>query len=274
MHKPLPRVSIVVPAYNEAPNIGACLQAIAAQTVQPYEVIVVDNNCTDDTVQIAATYPFVRIVKAHQQGIVWARNAGFDAACGEVIARIDADIIMPVHWLDHISQFYRHTEHDRLALSGSAWYYNIPLPGVASKIFDIAFRGHRLLIGSYALWGSSMALTRAQWQSVRPMLHQRNDIHEDLDLALHLHEAGYTVRYDPTFRVEAELRRVYDNRRYLWRYLQWYPRALRLHGKRIWPLCWVFGVPGLYCLALLWVAIDAGLRTVQRPALHSKPSND
>jgi glycosyltransferase involved in cell wall biosynthesis len=48
------RVSIVIPVYNEAPRLGACLEAIALQTAAPYEVIVVDNNSSDGTREVAA----------------------------------------------------------------------------------------------------------------------------------------------------------------------------------------------------------------------------
>ena len=57
-----PRFSIVVPAYNEASYLGASLQALQQQDFRgPYEIIVVDNNSTDDTAAVAASYG-VRVV--------------------------------------------------------------------------------------------------------------------------------------------------------------------------------------------------------------------
>ena len=53
-------LSIVIPVFNEQRYIKACLDSIAAQTVKPDEVIVVDNNSTDKTVQIAKKYKFDR----------------------------------------------------------------------------------------------------------------------------------------------------------------------------------------------------------------------
>jgi glycosyltransferase involved in cell wall biosynthesis len=254
---PRVRVSIVIPAYNEEFHLRACLQAIAEQTVQPYEVIVVDNNSTDATVAVATSYPFVRVVSATRQGIVYARNAGFDAATGDVIGRIDADIILPSHWVEHIEQFYRRPENQTVAWSGAGSFYNVRMPRLVSWAYSLlAFHFTKLLTGHYTLWGSNMALTRKQWQTVRSPVCMRHDIHEDLDLAMHLARAGYTIVYDTGIKTSAELRRVTTDRRQLWAYLQWWPRALRIHGNVLWPLCWFFGVLPLYVAAYILVVAD------------------
>src|SRR5438309_1400799 len=93
------KVSIVIPVYNEGPALGACLDAIARQTSRPFEVIVVDNNSSDDTVPIARHYGFVRLIHEKRQGVVHARTAGFNAARGDIIARIDGDTILPENWV-------------------------------------------------------------------------------------------------------------------------------------------------------------------------------
>src|SRR5688500_17107775 len=92
------RASVVIPVYNEADSLDLCLSAIAAQTTQPFEVIVVDNNSTDTTAEIAASYPFVRLVYESRQGVVHARNTGFNLAQGDIIARIDADTVIESGW--------------------------------------------------------------------------------------------------------------------------------------------------------------------------------
>ena len=57
------RISVVIPCYNEEAAIGACLDALASQIPQPSEVIVVDNNCTDRTAEIAQSYGFVTVIQ-------------------------------------------------------------------------------------------------------------------------------------------------------------------------------------------------------------------
>ncbi len=161
-------VSIVIPARNEERHLRRCLQAIANQTAAPYEVIVVDNDSTDKTAAITRDFPFVIVVDEEQEGIVHARNAGFDAASGDIIGRIDADIALPPTWVEHVQNYYSTNDHLRCAWSGAGHFYNVRLAWLVSWAYGVfAFGLNRLLLGHYTLWGSNMAITRKQWQQVR-----------------------------------------------------------------------------------------------------------
>lgn len=257
MNKPRVRVSIVIPAYNEERHLRACLQALSSGTVQPYEIIVVDNNSTDSTAAVARSFTGVRLVSEPRQGRNFARNTGFDAVRGDIIGRIDADIIVPKDWIAHIQQFYAAPGSERQAWSGAGFFYNVRLPRLVSFAYGLlAFRLNKLLVGHYTLWGSNMAVTKAQWQSIRDHVCHRTDIHEDLDLAMHLHHAGYGITYDTTIKTHAELRRVQRERHELWEYLQWWPRTLRLHHKKLWVVCWFFGAFLLYLATYILVCAD------------------
>src|SRR5689334_13492261 len=94
------RVSFVIPVYNEAEQIADCLQAIAQQTVAPFEVLVIDNNSNDGTAAVAANFPFVKVLRERRQGVVYARDRGCNAAKGDIIARIDADTIISEDWVE------------------------------------------------------------------------------------------------------------------------------------------------------------------------------
>jgi len=250
-------VSIVIPAHNEERHLKACLEAIKAQTVAPLEVIVVDNNSSDDTAKITKKFKFVRLVSEEKQGIVYARNAGFDAAKGDIIGRIDADIQLPQTWVEHVTAYYDNEEHANNAWSGAGYFYNVRLPRLVSWAYGkLAFGLNKLLIGHYTLWGSNMAITQAQWRSVRHDVCLRTDIHEDLDLAMHLDEMGYGIIYDTTIKTNAELRRVHTERSKLWDYLQWWPRTLRIHNRPAWIICWFFGAFLLYLATFFLVFVD------------------
>lgn len=265
-------VSIVIPAHNEARHIKACLDSIARQSVAPLEVILVDNNSTDQTAVLAREYPFVRVVRAQQQGIVFARNMGFDAAKGDIIGRIDADIVLPTDWVEYVSRFYSDARHRNQAWTSRGVFANIVFKRLFTTGYEwLAFQFNWLLLGHYTLWGSSMALLPAQWQAVRENIHLRNDIHEDLDLALHLRAEGYGITYDRALPVTARLSHVHPNRSVLWSYLQLWPRTLRLHGKWTWPICWFFGAFCAYlCVyALLIVARLFSVRPKMKHQLYS-----
>lgn len=88
-------VSVIVPAYNAAPYLGAALASALAQTHADLEVIVVDDGSTDDTAAVAADVaardPRVRVLRQANQGVAAARNRALEAARGAFIAPLDAD---------------------------------------------------------------------------------------------------------------------------------------------------------------------------------------
>ena len=85
-------VSVIVPAYNAEKYLRETIDSILAQTVKPYEVIVVDDGSTDSTSDIVITYGgSVRCVRQSHAGPSKARNVGVDLAKGSYIAFLDAD---------------------------------------------------------------------------------------------------------------------------------------------------------------------------------------
>lgn len=94
----LPLVSIIVPARNEEASLGDCLESLLAQTGASFEVIVVDDASTDDTPQIAASFPAVRVVDAGPLPEKWtgknhAMAAGARQSKGKWLLFTDADTV-------------------------------------------------------------------------------------------------------------------------------------------------------------------------------------
>lgn len=94
-------LSVVVPARDAQPTLGACLDAIAAQRGSPgFEVIVVDNGSRDATAALARAHPIVtRVLTEARTGSYAARNAGLAGARGPVLAFTDADCVPEPDWL-------------------------------------------------------------------------------------------------------------------------------------------------------------------------------
>lgn len=240
------KISVIIPAFNEALCLPACLEALATQIVPPYEVIVVDNNSSDETAAVAGAYPFVTVVQESRRGRVYARNTGFQRATGDILARIDADAIVPADWTSWIAACYE-TDQPLVALTGGAHFYNMKPSWLVSWAYNwLVFRFNALLTGQPTLWGSNMALPAPLWRKVADSVCLDNALHEDLDLAFHIRRAGGRVRYDPSSRVRVEMRRIHTDRQALWPYLQMWPRTLRRHGFWTWPLCWFVGALLLY----------------------------
>lgn len=202
------RVSLVIPAYNEEDYLKQCLEAIKQQSVQPYEVIVVDNNSTDKTAEIARSFSFVKLLSEKRQGVVFARDRGFNAARGEIIGRIDVDTILPADWVQNVQKIFAYSQVS--AVSG-AMHYDVALAQTVDKI-DLFFRRRlaRLLGESDTVFlqGASMALRRSAWLRVRHALCRKGNMHEDFDLAIHLQEYGYEVAFDERLQANISARRT------------------------------------------------------------------
>src|SRR5579872_3742862 len=114
-------ISLVIPAFNEQRHLGACLEAALNQRLPFDEIIVVDNNSTDATIDVATRFPEVTLLREPRQGVVHARNTGFNAAHGEIIARIDADTLLPPDWSAAVQQVFENEAVD--AVTGVVQYY-------------------------------------------------------------------------------------------------------------------------------------------------------
>jgi hypothetical protein len=98
----VPRVSVVVCTYNGGRTLEQCLRSLKGLDYPDYEVIVVDDGSTDDTRAILARSPGVRAIHQPNRGLAAARNAGLQAATGEVVAYTDDDCFADPDWLTHL----------------------------------------------------------------------------------------------------------------------------------------------------------------------------
>lgn len=110
----LPRVSVIIPTYNRAAYLLQALQSIASQSLQPYEVIVVDDGSSDNTREVVQSYPStLRYLRQDHRGVVAARNLGLEMAEGDLIAWLDSDDLWEPEFLSTIvSLLVDHPELD------------------------------------------------------------------------------------------------------------------------------------------------------------------
>ncbi|MBI2611452.1 glycosyltransferase family 2 protein [Candidatus Gottesmanbacteria bacterium] len=230
MSKPL--VSVVIPSFNEEKYLPRCLSSLQNQTFKNFEIIVVDNNSTDNTAQIANKFG-ARVVKETNQGMSRARDKGFEEAKCEIITRTDADSIAEAKWLETIYDTFINN-HQLVGITGNLLspYKKIPnliFKGWAyflSVILGTACSGHIYLIGP------NMAVRKSAWKKTIPH-HDDSIIHEDIDLSCHLSEVG-KLAFIPEMKVVLSGRKVDENplkglRDYLLKYPLRYLSTLRIH---------------------------------------------
>lgn len=99
-----PKVTFVVPVKNGEETLARCLQAIKCQTQQiSSEILVIDNNSTDNSIKIAQTFG-VQLFREQKQGRSHARNRGILESKGEWIAFIDCDVFLDKNWLENMNK--------------------------------------------------------------------------------------------------------------------------------------------------------------------------
>ena len=117
--KPATKISVIIPARNEAQHIGACLQSLLNQSYPKewFEVLVVDDHSTDDTATIVAAFnlPYIRLITLKDYVTAGAINSykkkaieiAVQQSTGGLIVTTDADCTVPVNWLQTIAVFYQ-----------------------------------------------------------------------------------------------------------------------------------------------------------------------
>lgn len=90
----MPKVSVVIPVYRQAHYLAAAIASLLAQTLQDFEIIVVDDGSPDDVpgaLARASADPRIKLVRQENKGLAGARNSGFAAATGDFLSFLDAD---------------------------------------------------------------------------------------------------------------------------------------------------------------------------------------
>ncbi|MDB5188951.1 MAG: glycosyl transferase [Candidatus Nomurabacteria bacterium] len=120
------KFSIIIPVLNEARWISNTLNAVLGQSYQDFEIIVVDNACTDNTVAIVQEFmkrdARIHLVHCPTRGLLHARNAGLRAAQGDIIVQLDADNIPQPDWLFNAAKHLE--DKDIVGLAGIYDYYD------------------------------------------------------------------------------------------------------------------------------------------------------
>jgi cellulose synthase/poly-beta-1,6-N-acetylglucosamine synthase-like glycosyltransferase len=195
------KLSFVIPAYNEEVLLSACVHSIVAQLAQEgmdAEIIVVNNASTDRTRKVAASFSGVRVVDEPRKGLVRARQAGFLAATGDLIANVDADTMLTPGWIAQVyTRFLR--DPSLVALSGPCIYYDLSASvRVGVRLFyALAFVSYLttrfVLNRSSLLQGGNYVIRRDALRSMGGYNTAIEFYGEDTDAAYRLHQLGKVI---------------------------------------------------------------------------------
>ena len=225
------RLSFVVPAYNEEAYLPACLESILNQigpaasglAANACEIIVVNNASTDCTREVALRYPGVTVVDEPRKGLTFARQAGFAASTGDLIANVDSDSRLTPGWVAKVLTTFAQaeaataanpeTQRPLAAFSGPLVYYDLtPRQRRLVHVFYMtawttyAINRYILRVGSM-VQGGNFVVSRASLEAIGGFNTAISFYGEDTDIARRLNDVG-EVRFTFDLKMSSSARRL------------------------------------------------------------------
>lgn len=233
-------LSFIIPAFNESTLISRCIASIHRECEDwvNYEIIVVDNGSTDNTVELARAQNAL-VVTEPRKGVTRARQAGLLASSYNVVAFIDADNELPPGWV--VCAVWSLHYHKAIAASGPVIYDELALFKriIISLFYTIAVLVHRV---APMLQGGNFILRKDSFLEAGGFNTSIDFYGEDTDTAMRLSKIG-KVRFEAGMWVYSSSRRITEEGmvriglryiiNYAWMWLYGKPWTLEYHDHRI-----------------------------------------
>lgn len=193
------RISVVIRSKNEEHWLNACLFAVVNQDYPDIEVVLVDNDSTDRTVEIAVSYGCKIInIPSGQFNYSSALNMGIEATSGEFIAIVSAHCVpSDDQWLARLAMHFR---SDKIAAS---YGRQLPLsdshPADKRDLWTTFGQDRKIQKRDYFFHNANSMIRHSAWKK----LSFNEEIHgvEDRDWAKKILRQGFSIVYEPTARV-------------------------------------------------------------------------
>jgi glycosyltransferase involved in cell wall biosynthesis len=220
MKKPL--ISIIIPAFNEEGSIEKTLISLKSQkTKVPYEIIVCDNNSTDNTYNIAKKYAN-KVMKEKKQGGVYARNAAFKKSSGKYLVHTDADTFFPDNFIQEAYKIFKAEKYAGFMCGNWDLYEGDELSmKIKSSVWGFLFSTFMKIQSKrniVTLIGWCMCTPRRVFEKVGGFL-PRLDYFEDLLYSYRIDYLG-DFKYFPDIKVKSSSRRLKNGMINFFKYLE------------------------------------------------------
>jgi cellulose synthase/poly-beta-1,6-N-acetylglucosamine synthase-like glycosyltransferase len=197
--KVFPKISIVVPAFNEAKTIKNCIESLQSVNYPNFEIIVVDDGSSDKTFEIASKYDYAKVFHQKNQGKPIALNNGISRSSGEIILTVDADTELDRMALRTLAR--RFAANNRLgAIAGNVKVKREPtiLNTIQSAEYatgiNLVRKGQSVLGTVIIVPGPVAALKKEAIEAVG--FFSDDTFAEDFDITVKILKEGYEIEYE------------------------------------------------------------------------------
>lgn len=260
-------MTVVVCTYNRADLLAGCLASFETQTLDKdrFEVIVIDNNSTDHTQEVAHSFAGrienFRVVLEHKQGLSHARNRGWLEAQGPYVGYLDDDAMASNSWCEKILAAFEESDELTAAVGGKILpWYQVPKPKWFSDVLEIRSCGDSagFLPPEHArngFSGSNMVLRKdilSAYGGFNPQFGMSGDtmyFSEETELFGRLFEDARRLWYDPEIIVYHLVSA--DNMKLANRFARGYKTGVAqacLQGRQVLSTLYLFNLRKLFFL--------------------------
>lgn len=266
------QTAVIIPHYNDTRRLGLCLQALMPQVTGDVEVVVVDNNSTEDPAGLCSTYAGLTLCHESRKGAAHARNRGVAATIAPQLIFLDCDCVPAADWLASARKALLRAD---LVGGRIDVFDESPPPRNGAQAFEavFAFDNHTYVEAKGFSVTANLATHRHVFDQIGPFV---DGLAEDLDWCHRTVRAGFRLSYADGVLVRhpsrgnwPELRKKWlrltreafnANGRGPWRRLAWAARAFLMPASILVHLPKVLRHPALRDGRERWLAVAVLIR--------------
>ncbi len=191
------KVSLYIPCYNAAKTLKGCIESVLSQSYPIDEILVIDDGSSDETVSIASRYPVKIIRHPKNLGLAAGRNTAFRTAKNELVAAVDADVVLDKDWLRTLIGCFN--TYDTAGACGRLIEkHQSSLPDAWRATHMPQHWGEKRIQNPYFLFGADSIYRKGPIIEIGLYNESLRTNFEDVEMGVRLTKAGKPIIYDPS----------------------------------------------------------------------------